>query len=340
MARERTAPVPESVEHNDVVPGGTDTSHPSSATIGPGRHGTTAPDTTPPPASELSTRPATERGDMFTSAVRTFGGLLANVTVITGLLVYFGWRRSATHAERLGIDESILGMSTRDYVIRSIGPVLALLIGIAVAGLMSAWLDRHLVRWLVGRRSGPARSVTFRFLALAWLVFPLIVVGLGYVWRAGAYVLFPASIGAGVLAMAYGGHLRERLDGGSRGNLTLTRVFAGVIVAACLFWTASNYAEVLGNSLADSFTENIGRLTGVVVYSDRRLFVDAPGSREAKVADDQTGYRYRYSGLRLFEHTGGTYFLISDRWSPGYGVVIALKDDDAGLRLEFVRDRR
>ena len=40
-------------------------------------------------------------------------------------------RRSETQSQRLGIDQSILGLSTRDYLLRSIGPVLVLLIGVS-----------------------------------------------------------------------------------------------------------------------------------------------------------------------------------------------------------------
>jgi len=318
MTTETTGPNPGAVDDDIVVLDGTDPATPPAAA-------------TPPPDA---------RGDVVVTAIRTFGGLLANVTVVTALLVYFGWRRSETQAQRLGVDESILGMSTRDYVIRSIGPVLALLIGVAVAGLAWVWLDRHLVKWVATRRRDRGSTLVLFVLSVAWFVLPVVVVALGYVWRPGAYVLFPASIGAGVLLMLYGGRLRQQLYGTQRPNQALTQAFVAVIVAACLFWTASNYAEVLGNSLADSFSRNVDRRTGVVVYSERRLYIDAPGAAESKLAADEEAYRYRYTGLRLLEHTGGTYFLISDQWSPRYGVVIALKDADNGLRLEFVRDRR
>lgn len=36
--------------------------------------------------------------------------LAANVTVLTGLLVYFGWKRADTQSRLLGVDESIFGM--------------------------------------------------------------------------------------------------------------------------------------------------------------------------------------------------------------------------------------
>jgi hypothetical protein len=70
-------------------------------------------------------------------------GLLANATVLTALLVYFGWRRAETQANRMGFAESLLGMSTQDYLLRSIGPLLPLLLTVAVAGLVCLWVDRR-----------------------------------------------------------------------------------------------------------------------------------------------------------------------------------------------------
>src|SRR5690348_6809754 len=62
--------------------------------------------------------------------LKRVGAVFANVAVITALLVYFGWTRSEVQSKRLGIDESILGMSTRDYLLRSVGPVLVLVLGL------------------------------------------------------------------------------------------------------------------------------------------------------------------------------------------------------------------
>ena len=42
-------------------------------------------------------------------------------------------------------------------------------------------------------------------------------------------------------------------------------------------------------------------MTAVLVYSQRRLHLDAPGVVEASLPDDEGSYRYRYAGLRLLE---------------------------------------
>lgn len=270
--------------------------------------------------------------------LRGIVGVLANVTVLTGLLVYFGWRRVETQAHKLGIDESILGLTTRDYLLRSVGPVLVLLSGVAVVGLLWLWLDRVLAGWIADRRDAAARMVV-RAASLGWLLLPLLVVASAELWPRGGFVVFPASIGAGVLLLLHADRLRVLQRGEPSAYQPAVRVFVAIVVGVCLFWTASNYAEVLGTSLAKETTRNVRTLTGVVVYSKERLHLDVPGAAEQQLPGED-GYRFRYPGLRLLDHTGGRWFLVSDEWSPRYGVVVVLADDDDSLRLEFVRDRR
>ncbi len=307
-----------------------------------------------PPARAATSLPA-PASDVLREALKPVVALLANVTVITALLVYFGWRRAETHADRLGIDESVLGMTTREYVLRSVGPVLVLLVGIAACGLAWMAVERRITPTLTRSETAAAR-LGVAVLGLAWLVLPGLVYLLGFVWPATAFVLFPASIGAGALLWVYAARLRRRgadsdavddADDGHPVDDRTSRValaLVGLLVLVCLFWTASNYAQVLGDRLADDFVGNVDRLPGVVVSAERSLFLDGPGVDEVSLprseGDEEGALRYRYEGLRLLEHTGGHYFLVSDEWSPTYGVVWVLDSDDDSLRLDFVRDDR
>ncbi|GAA2434393.1 hypothetical protein GCM10010191_56030 [Actinomadura vinacea] len=260
--------------------------------------------------------------------LRWVSAILANATVITAMLVYFGWQRSDVMAKRLGIKESILGMSTRDYVLRSVGQVLVLLLVVAIGGFLWIALDRWLTREL--ETSGRLTAVVLRLLSLAWLVFPAVIYVLGFVpaLNAFAYIAFPFSIGAGVLLAYYGAHV----GGSPPARETLLRGFVALSVAFALFWGTSHYATVLGNNLADKV--NPRDLTKVAVYSPQRLHLSAPGVAESPLPDDKSTYRFKYTGLRLLDHTGGRYFLISDTWTRRTGTVIVLAAKDP-IRLEF-----
>jgi hypothetical protein len=308
-----------------------------------------AEDPTSPPRPAPAAGP-TGSSDAFKEALKAAVALLANVTVATALLVYFGWRRAETHADRLGIDESVLGMTTREYVLRSVGPVLVLLVGVAVCGL--AWMSvaRRLTPLLRHDPEAPVPTpirLAMITLSLAWLILPGLVYLMGFVWPATAFVLFPASIGAGTLMAVYAGRIRQDRhtnedDHTEDGQPRFVLAFAGLLALVCLFWTASNYAELLGDRLADDFIDEVDRLAGVVVLSEQPLFLDGPGVDEDPLPghDADGALQYRYEGLRLLEHTGGRYFLVSDGWTPTYGVVFVLEADDDTIRLDFVRDRR
>ena len=284
--------------------------------------------------------------DQLRHVIRPVVAFLANATVLTALLVYFGWRRSETHAAYLGIDESILGMSTRDYALRSVGPVLTILVAISVFGLVGSALDRRMSpavqAAMLDGRDGTARTA-LRALASAWLVLPALVWIAGTVWPDTAYVLFPASIGAGVVLWLYGGYLRQLHrppTAEERRRCLVTNALGALLVAVCLFWTASNYAEVLGGELARDFIDGVGSLPRVAATSEHPLRLEGPGITEAELPGAEGDMRYRTTGLRFLEHTGGRYFLVSDGWSPTYGVVFVIPDDDRSVRLDFVHDHR
>jgi hypothetical protein len=298
-----------------------------------------------PPAAEAPVHPTdlTTGGDDRNELVRRMGAVLGNVAVITALLVYFGWTRSEVHARRLGIDESILGMSTREYMLRSVRPVLLLLIVIAAVGLLWLLMDRWLVsRLQAGGRSDWVVRWSLRLLPLGLIVLPLVVWVAGFTWPATAFIAFPLSCVAGLLLVLYAFHLRQMLPGARplpAGREVLLRAFTAIIVGIGLFTAAANYATVEGTELAENFSAEVTTLPSVVIYSPRHLHIDAPGAIEEPLPAAESAYRYRYVGLRLLEHTGGHYFLISDQWSPRYGVVVMLGDTDSAIRLEFVRNR-
>ena len=149
---------------------------------------------------------APDSAEVPKSALRAVLGVFANVAVVTALLVYFGWRRSATQSAELGISESVLDMSTRDYVLRAVRPVFVLLVSSALLGLGWVLVDRRLRR--AGGPFDPSGSrpsddkMRKRLLdAMRWSVIALPAAALlVYLpWRSLGSVLLPAALGIGVL---------------------------------------------------------------------------------------------------------------------------------------------
>jgi hypothetical protein len=154
--------------------------------------------------------------------------------------------------------------------------------------------------------------------------------------------MFPLSIGCGLLLTLYGVHLRQLLPNAPHlppDREVWLRAFAAAVVCIALFWATSNYAEIVGKSLADDLVNEVPTLTGVVVYSSKKLHIAAPGIAEKSLGAGNSEYGFRYTDLRLLTYTGHQYFLISDGWTPEYGVVVRIADSDP-VRIEFVHDER
>src|SRR5262245_8034237 len=56
----------------------------------------------------------------FQGTVRALLSVVAPTTLVVGLLFYFGWARTNAQAHALGLDDSLFGYSTRDYILNSV----------------------------------------------------------------------------------------------------------------------------------------------------------------------------------------------------------------------------
>jgi hypothetical protein len=331
-------------EDGGQVGGATDRHSPISTDV------SRAVEATPPPDSglpavrvstgETEGSTPTDNTDKFEGPLRTLVSIGANITVLTALLVFFGWKRAEAHSQMLGIDESILGMSPQDYAFRSVNALFPLLAVIAVAGLGWLWVHAGIARSLQDGRQQRSIYYTARVFVLAWLWIPGICALFSWQFPATGFLMFPLSFAAGTLLTCYGLYLRSQLQG-SRArsspawHTSLTKVFVAIVVTLSLFWEVSNYATVIGQDLGSRLTTELPSRAQVVVYSPKRLNITAPGVKEEAFEGVDNAYRFRYTGLRFLNYTGGRYVLVSDGWTPRYGVVILVSDKDP-VRLEFV----
>lgn len=292
--------------------------------------------TDPEPAAETE-EARSLRGGM----VKALVAVLANVGVLTALLVYFGWVRSERFASFIGIDEAVLGMTVDDYVRRSVQSVFILPLVAAVAGIAWVAFDHW---WRTRRRThGPDDSVVVFVARWMWvLAVAVIAAGLAcwLIRTTTAFVAAPLVSATGLLIGLYALSLRGTLPGATPLAPFAEGVLRGAVallVAVGLFWTARNLAWVEGTELARAFPDQVPTLPSLEIDSDERLDLVAPGVTESCRLDGD-GIRYHYRGLKYLESTGGNYFLISEQWTFDYGVVAVLPMSADGIRYTFVRD--
>jgi hypothetical protein len=272
---------------------------------------------------------------------RLLGTIVAPTTLLTALLFYFGFSHAYWYYDYFGVNATLLGLTTRDYVQKSLDGLFVPMLVVACAGLLLLW-GHALVR---ARLGAGARPGVLRVLVPAVAATGLVLVATALVSVFVATPLSrrlvgtPLALAAGVLLLVYAVHL-WRLTGGSAPRALWVAVaeWAGVfvLVGLSLTWAASDYSASVALTRARRTVAQLPTYPSVVVYSERNLSLRAPGVRETRCGDPEAAYRYRYEGLTLVLQSGDQYLFLPRRWTPADGVALLIPRSDA-LRLEFLR---
>jgi hypothetical protein len=250
---------------------------------------------------------------------------VAPATFLSALLFYFGYVSSRAELAYFGVDVDTVGLSTRDYVMRSPAALLVpalLLTTLGAAALVSARvLDERLSpsgeRWLrLGSYAAVAAAIvlvaTYRW-AGGWAAYPMVT---------------PLLLAAGVAVLAWLWHR----TGTRRGAVA----FAVLTVVTCLFWATATLAQWTGLGAAQRTARNLDELPAVVLDTRERLYQpsgEVVEEAELPVEEGQS-FRYRYRGLRLLIQAGDRMFLVPQQWTPaGSTLVIELSDVRAWFRF-------
>lgn len=268
------------------------------------------------------------------------------VTLATALMIYFGWARTQEQARYMGLDGSLFGYTTQDYVLRSINTLFIPLLVLAALGLV--WLAAH--NRISAALRGPRPKRLLRYVGQGlWyggLTVAVVSVVVVTVDRSRAPLVVPLTLAAGTAVSAYGQWLASAADrgGGERTEGApwmgaLKTLVVGGVIALALFWEVSEYAGVVGRGQALQIARSINSLPRATVVSTSPLNITAPGVREERLpgggAPTATA-QYRTTGLRLMVRSGGRIFLLTDGWTPQRGTVIVLPDSPQ-LTWQFSR---
>jgi hypothetical protein len=299
-----------------------------------------------PVASSADAGPAgtSAEGSSVWTVARVVGEIAAPATVVAALGFYIGTVRQATFAGYFGLDVSVLGLSTRDYALRSTDALVPFLLGVSLLVLLLVLL------WSLAGSVLHQRP-EFRHAAV-WGALALGTAGiLAGVWRferpvplEGAYLVGPLSLGLGALLVA--GAIHEFAATTHVGGRHLQRHVAVaataatlVLVLLALFWAANDVARAQGGERAVELAGGLGVLPEVVLHSDAPLYLTASGVEVETLSTDDGGHHYRYLGLRLLVRGGDKFFLVPASWTRETGAVVVV-DDDHRVRLEFGRGGR
>ncbi|WP_157537472.1 hypothetical protein [Kitasatospora azatica] len=266
---------------------------------------------------------------------------MAPTSLITALLYYFGWHHAYWFFDYFGVNSTVLGLSTVDYLIRSLDALFVPMTVTAALGLLTFW-GHDLLRTRLAGALGP-RILRVLLPALAGLGLLLTLGGLWSVFTStflsDHLALAPLSLALGVALLAYGVQLRRRSGSGAaraRSGWAPVAEWAAVfaLVGLSLFWAANDYAAAVGRARAQEFVAGLSGYPAVVLYSEHSLSLTAPGVMETRCHDADAAYRFRYDGLKLMLQSGDQYVLLPEHWRPADGVAIVLPRSGS-VRLEF-----
>ena len=266
--------------------------------------------------------------DRWVSLATSF---VAPVTVISGVLFYFGYVAARAQYDYFGLDVDVIGLSTRAYVMRSpqplLTPMLVLVLGGVAVVALHHWVRRQAAEPWFGRLVTIVLGVGLALLVAG----TVLLAGFSLVGGWAYYALVtPVLLGGGAALVAYALRLR-----GGKLEPRIVLLWAGV--AACVIWATATTAQWTGRGLAMEQARNLRSLPSVVLDTRERLHVPATAGVEEVVRPDagEDEYRFRYWRLRLLIQGDDRMFLVPDTWSAGGTTILVRLDDDVRVQFQF-----
>lgn len=259
-------------------------------------------------------------------------GIVAPVTLISGLLFYFGYVSARSQYEYFGIDVDTIGLSTQDYVMRSPQPLLVPLLGITLLAVAGLLLHNAIQPSATGIRRAKIIAIAVLLLGVLGLLgYPLL-------GRLPYYALIvPVVIGLAAATLGYLSYV-DRQAAGLKPQYVLLGLLA-VVTTTCAFWATATTAQYSGRGLAKSDAENLKQFPVVILDTKERLQLRSPGIEETalRTGTGQT-FNYRYRGLRLLVVGQNRLFLVPQQWNASNTTLVVPLDGSIRVQFQFQND--
>lgn len=279
------------------------------------------------------------------SALSIAGTIVSQTALITALLYYFGWVRAQSTLAYFGLDTSLVGYSTADYLLRSINVAFTSFIRVALAALVLLGLHRLLVQRALERPAGSWEQRAGRWIiAMARMIAATLVTAViirmlvpdQIGWPSG--LALPLLLVMSVGLLGYVTHVRTTYpDALAVTPPSHPRARALVLVALGLLgalWAVGLYADQVGTRIATDIVADLPERSAVVVYSVERIAIAGTGMEVSEIAQPGSRYRYQYSGIRLLTRSADKYLLLPVGWQRGRDRVFLVRDDDS-IRIDI-----
>lgn len=291
-------------------------------------------------------KPAESAAPGLNQIAKVFGSIVAPTTLFTALLYYFGWNHAYWLFNYFGVNSTVLGLTTGDYLQRSVDALFVPMSVIGAGGLLAMWGNAEIHSRLAAGSRPRLLRIALPIIASAGVL--LAISGFVSIFTTTMLTRYltaaPFSLASGVLLLTYTNHLRRSYPSKTppvpKESDTLTWAAAGewasvfTLVAISLFWAATDYAAAVGTTRARDLLAQLPTSPSVVLYSNRSLNLNLPGVHQTHCHDQQSAYPFRYDGLKLILRSGNQYLFLPQTWKPTNGTAVLLPQSDT-IRLEF-----
>jgi hypothetical protein len=289
----------------------------------------------PPPASE---------GIGPWQIVKAAASFITPVTLITGLMYYFGLLHAYWFFGGFGVDYTVFELTPEDYILRSADGLFLPFSVVAVAVLVFASISQIVVpRLRPDLVDNLIPAVTIVFLLLGFgLTGVACIAFLQPRWAVNFPSLGGLALAAGVLLLKGGTsaarELAHRRRTPARPLPTYWPIaeWAAVImlVSVGLFWAVGDFSATVGSQRAEEVIRSLPQWPSIVVHSDQRLYLNYDGVNETVCEAGDGTIAYTYNGLVLITQEGGQLLLLPRSWTPSQGSAVVVSKTDS-LILQF-----
>lgn len=292
----------------------------------------------------MSAEPA--RGPGPWSVIRAATSVLAPLTLVTGLMYYFGLIQAYWFFGSFGVEFAVFELTAEDFVLRSADGLFQPLGIVALLILVLAWAFRLLAPRLHRTPSPGLVQGTMWGCSLLGLAL-MTVAGTGVVrpeWFTRLPTLAGLSLVCGVLLLTGATRVLRRLAPRPEGLAVPPRALVSwavaewssivILVSLGLFWAVGDWSAVVGAQRAREVVEALPGWPSVILYSDQSLNLHITDVTETRCGEPESAFTYRYDGLVLIVQEGSQMMFLPRTWASGDQTAVVLASSPS-LRLDF-----
>ncbi|MFE9749896.1 hypothetical protein ACFYOT_33705 [Saccharothrix saharensis] len=272
-------------------------------------------------------------------ALRIMASVVANTTLLTALLYFFGLVATQVFFAHFRVHYTLLGQTPDEVLARGADGLFLPLAGIAIAVLAVTFLARYLRTRLSARQWAGFLRVGTPVAAVLGLA--LLAVTVPITVHPEPFRAYPGLPGlgfaVGIVLLAFAWRRWSVTAGRGRKGARFgvaESVAAFLLVSIGLFWSVGDYSSAVGTRRGYEVEARVPDMPAAVVYSGDSLNLTGDGVRQVACEQPDGAYKYRYDGLKLLLQSGGQYVFLPATWRSSAGTAFVVPRTDS-LRLEF-----